>query len=167
MLKGSRAGHVQSFSSRCRAGGPLGHCFTYGQNAHVAQQRYSDEHMLNALREVAAMAGQPMSTGAYEQIQRDRSLPTWLAIVHRFGSWNAACAAAGLAVNDQHAGRAATWDEANTAEAVATFLADPESAGQSFAAYAAWAKGRDGVPSGQTVRNVFGGWNAAKAAASG
>jgi hypothetical protein len=132
----------------------------------VAQQRYSDERMLRALRDAADVVGQPMSTGAYEQIQRERDLPTWLAIVHRFGTWNAACLAAGLKVNAQHSGRAATWDEGSTAEAVAQFLADPEAGGQSFAAYAAWAKGRDGVPSGQTVRNVFGGWNAAKAAAS-
>jgi hypothetical protein len=122
--------------------------------------------MLRALRDAANVIGQPMSTGAYEQIQRAGDLPTWLAIVHRFGTWNAACLAAGLKVNAQHAGRAATWDEASTAEAVAQFLADPEAGGRSFAAYAAWAKGRDGVPSGQTVRNVFGGWNAAKAAAS-
>lgn len=132
----------------------------------VAQQKYSDERMLRALRDAADLAGQPMSTGAYERVQRERDLPTWLAIVHRFGSWNAACIAAGLTVNARRTGRAATWNEASTAEVVARFLADPEAGGQSFAAYAAWAKGRDGVPSGQTVRNVFGGWNAAKSAAS-
>ncbi len=132
----------------------------------MAKQRYSNEQLLQALREAAVITGQPMSTGGYERVQREQGLPTWLAVVHRFGTWNAACAAAGLKVNTQTSGRAATWDDVNTAEAVAEFLADPEAAGQSFAAYAAWAKGRDGVPSGQTVRNVFGGWNAAKAAAS-
>ncbi|MFD1947797.1 homing endonuclease associated repeat-containing protein [Nocardioides aestuarii] len=132
----------------------------------MVQQRYSDEQMLRGLREVAALVGQPMSTGAYERVQRARGLPTWLAIVHRFGSWNEACAAAGLATNAQRAGRSASWNETSVAAAVAEFLADPEAGGQSFAAYAAWAKGRHEVPSGQTVRNVFGGWNVAKVAAA-
>lgn len=133
----------------------------------MANQRYSDDVMLQALRQAAAIVGEPMSTGAYESVQRDQSLPMWLTIVNRFGGWNAACAAAGLEVNSQHRGRAATWDQASAAEAVARFLADPETVGESFAAYTAWAKTREGVPSGPTVKNVFGTWNDAKAAGKG
>lgn len=130
----------------------------------MGNHRYSDEVMLDALRQAAAIVGQPMSTGAYESVQKDRGLPMWLTIVNRFGGWNAACKAAGLKVNSQHKGKAATWDPGSCATAVARFLADPEVASESFAAYVAWAKKRDGVPSGPTVKNVFGTWNEAKAA---
>lgn len=130
------------------------------------QQKYSDDQMLRALRDAAAIAGEPMSTGAYESVQREQDLPMWLTIVHRFGTWNAACTAAGLAVNANHTGRVATWDAASVAAAVGRFLADPEAGGASFAAYTAWAKLHDDAPSGQTVRNTFGTWNAAKAAVS-
>lgn len=130
----------------------------------MANQKYSDDVMLQALRQAAAIVGEPMSTGAYESAQRDQALPMWLTIVHRFGGWNAACEAAGLKVNSQHKGKAATWDAPSCTAAVALFLADPEVDSESFAAYVAWAKKRDGVPSGPTVKNVFGTWNDAKAA---
>jgi hypothetical protein len=131
----------------------------------VANQKYSDEMMLHALRQAAAIVGEPMSTGAYESVQKDQALPMWLTIVNRFGGWNAACEAAGLKVNSQHKGKAATWDTDSCTVAVARFLADPEVVGESFAAYTGWAKKRGGVPSGPTVKNVFGTWNDAKAAA--
>jgi hypothetical protein len=132
----------------------------------MAQQKYSEEQMLEALRQAASVVGQPMSTGAYESVQKDHGLPMWLTIVNRFGGWNAACATAGLQVNSQHKGKAATWDKAPASAAVARFLADPNVESESFTAYSAWAKQRPGVPSGPTVKNVFGTWNAAKAAAA-
>ena len=131
----------------------------------MANQKYSDEMMIQALRQAAAIVGEPMSTGAYESVQKDQTLPMWLTIVNRFGGWNAACEAAGLKVNSQHKGKAATWDTAACADAVARFLADSEVDSESFAAYVAWAKKRHGVPSGPTVKNVFGTWNDAKTAA--
>ena len=130
----------------------------------MVNQKYSDDMMLQALRQAAAIVGQPMSTGAYESVQKDEGLPMWLTIVNRFGGWNAACEAAGLQVNSQHKGKTATWDRESSAAAVTRFLADPEAASESFAAYTAWAKKRGGVPSGPTVKNVFGTWNDAKAA---
>lgn len=131
----------------------------------MANQKYSDEMMLQALRQAAAIVGDPMSTGAYESVQKDQDLPMWLTIVNRFGGWNAACIEAGLKVNSQHKGKAATWSRGSAAAAVTRFLEDQEVASESFAAYIAWAKKRDGVPSGPTVKNVFGTWNDAKAAA--
>lgn len=46
---------------------------------------------------------------------------------------------------------------------VAAYLAT--AGNPSYAGYGAWAKETDGAPSGQTVRNVFGGWAAAVEAA--
>jgi hypothetical protein len=51
--------------------------------------------------------------------------------------------------------------------AVARFLADPEATEASLRAYVVWAKRRADAPSGPTMKNVFGTWNEAKAAAEG
>lgn len=130
----------------------------------MAHQRYSDDALLDALRLAASIVGEPLSTSAYESVKHEQPLPTWLTVVHRFGTWNAACAAAGLKINSQHKGRQPTWDRSTTADAVGRFLAEPEEDRESYAAYSAWAKQRSDAPSGPTVKNVFGTWNAAKVA---
>lgn len=132
----------------------------------VGHQRYSDDVLLDALRFAASVVGEPMSTSAYEALQHEHSLPMWLTVVHRFGTWNAACGAAGLEVNSQHKGRRPTWDPTTSADAVSRFLGDPEQISESYAAYSAWAKQRSDAPSGPTVKNIFGTWNEAKAAAT-
>jgi hypothetical protein len=132
----------------------------------ATRQVYSDEDILGALRAAAALCGEPLSHGRYETVARDVGGPSVARIIQRYGSWRAACTAAGVAsgvrVRDyQHA-----WDVASVTAAVAEYLAAEGSAG-TFAGYVAWAKAGDGRPSGATVRNVLGGWNAAKAAAQG
>lgn len=135
----------------------------------MTNQKYSDEQLIAALRQVAQTVGEPMSRERYEAVQQREAqeLPMWLTITKRFGSWNEACARAGLRVNAQHTGRPPTWDRDSVAVAVATFLADPAASGSSYDAYSAWAKGQHDAPSGPTVRNVFGTWNLAKSAAKG
>lgn len=130
----------------------------------MAAQRYSDEQMLEALRAAASVTGQPMSTGAYTGVQRGGDLPTWTAIKHRFGSWNAACRQAGLEVTVQ-SGRPPTWTTDDVRRVVAEFLADPEVSSSAITAYEAWARPRPDAPSSQTVRNTFGSWSAAKESA--
>lgn len=133
----------------------------------MAQQKYSDEQLIAALRQVAQIVGEPMSRERYEAVQQgqDLGLPMWLTISKRFGTWNEACTRAGLQVNAQHTGRPATWNPESVAQAVARFLNDPEATGASYDAYTAWSRERDDAPSGPTVRNVLGTWNNAKNAA--
>lgn len=112
----------------------------------------SDDDLLAALR-AAAADGRPLSTGAYERHREGAGGPSVAWIVRRFGSWRAACAAAGLPTHARSA-RTATWSEDELVDQVASFLAAAEADGTptSFAGYAAWAGRTDGAPSGATVR---------------
>lgn len=94
--------------------------------------------------------------------------PTSQTAVQRFGSWNDALKAAGLATN--RIGRAKgqlRFDAAAYDKAMAEFTADCESRGlattyKSYTEYAAEHKGE--VPSAAAVRKFYGSWNAALAA---
>ena len=91
--------------------------------------------------------------------------PSSSRIIQRFGSWSAACAAAGLSARAATRRYRSAWGAESVIQAVARYLAGPGASG-SYAGYADWAKNTDGVPSAQTVRNVLGGWAQAKAAAT-
>jgi hypothetical protein len=94
--------------------------------------------------------------------------PTSQTAVQRFGSWNEALKAAGLATNK--IGRAKgqlRFDAAAYDKAIAAFVADCEARGlattyKSYTDYAAEHKGE--VPSAAAVRKFYGSWNAALAA---
>lgn len=94
--------------------------------------------------------------------------PTSQTAVQRFGSWNEALKAAGLATNK--VGRAKgqlRFDAAAYDKAIAAFVADCEVRGlattyKSYTDYAAEHKGE--VPSAAAVRKFYGSWNAALAA---
>ena len=94
--------------------------------------------------------------------------PTSQTAVQRFGSWNEALKAAGLATSK--IGRAKgqlRFDADAYATAIAEFLADCESRGtaatyKAYTEYAAEHKGE--VPSAAAVRKFYGSWNSALAA---
>lgn len=94
--------------------------------------------------------------------------PTSQTAVQRFGSWNEALKAAGLATNK--IGRAkgqVRFDSDAYDKAIAEFLADCESRGtaatyKAYTEYAAEHKGE--VPSAAAVRKFYGSWNSALAA---
>ena len=94
--------------------------------------------------------------------------PTSQTAVQRFGSWNEALKAAGLATNK--IGRAKgqlRFDSDAYDKAIAEFLADCESRGtaatyKAYTEYAAEHKGE--VPSAAAVRKFYGSWNSALAA---
>ena len=129
------------------------------------QQRYSEHDLLRALRAAADEVGDPLTVDRYHAHQTAVGGPTSVLIIQRHGTWNAACAAAGLKVNPRRAGSRRRWTRDDVAAYVAAYLR-VEGSG-SYAGYAAWAKETAGAPSGQTVRNTFGGWDAAKEAATG
>jgi hypothetical protein len=124
---------------------------------------YSDEQVLEGLRQAAAVHGEPLSASAYDAYFPEHGLVSRSRVVQRWGSWNQACAAAGLAVNATHSGYRSKWSAAAIAEHVADYLADVSK--PSYAGYDAWQRDRPGTPSAQTVRNRFGGWKAATLAA--
>lgn len=111
---------------------------------------FTDDDLLAALR--AAAGGDALSTAAYERHRSTAGGPSVAWIIRRFGSWRAACAAAGLPTHARSA-RAATWSDEQLIGYVAAYLADLEpGARSSFAGYSAWAATQDGAPSGATVR---------------
>lgn len=95
--------------------------------------------------------------------------PTSQTAVQRFGSWNEALKAAGLATSS--VGRAKgqlRFDAAAYDKAIAAFVADCEDRGvaatyKTYGEYAAEHKGE--VPSAAAVRKFYGSWNSALASA--
>ncbi len=94
--------------------------------------------------------------------------PTSQTAVQRFGSWNAALKAAGLATSST--GRAKgqlRFDAAAYDRAISAFAADCETRGvpATYKEYSAFAAERKGeVPSAAAVRKFYGSWNQALAA---
>lgn len=112
---------------------------------------FSDDQLLDGLRAAAAELGDPLTNGAYDTWQRVRDTAASPALlIRRFGSWRAACAAAGLRANTTRS-TSRRWSEEDLVAAVADYLAAPGASG-TFADYAAWAKTQDGAPSGATLR---------------
>lgn len=94
--------------------------------------------------------------------------PTSQTAVQRFGSWNEALKAAGLATSSVGRARGQLrFDAAAYEKAIAAFIADCEShgAGATYKAYGEYAAEHKGeVPSAAAVRKFYGSWNAALAA---
>ncbi len=106
--------------------------------------------ILDALR-AAADGGIAMSADAW---RAGGLAPTPPVIIRHFGSWNAAVAAAGLRPRASSGGGVRMlFDRGSCVRAVALFLRDPDLSHFGAAAYDAWARGRDDVPSLATVRN--------------
>lgn len=114
---------------------------------------YSDERIAADLAAAAAELGEPLTASAYDGWQRQCDAASPALLIRRFGSWNAACAHAGVATNKTRS-TSRRWSDDDVVAIVARYLAEPGRTG-SFADYAAWAKEQDGVPSGATLRQRF------------
>ena len=136
-----------------------------------ARERFTHEAIGAGLRELAELRGVGNGPARVPKTAwdswHDSSLPSSARLVQRYGSWNEACRQAGVPVVEQAvvSGPAQRWTEQQIASWVSRFLADPETA-SSYAAYTRWAQARPDAPGAQTVRNRFGGWAAACAAAA-
>ncbi len=122
------------------------------------RETFSDEDILAALRAAALEIGEPLSHGRYESLGRG---PSSARIIQRFGSWSAACAAAGVVSGSASRTYTQRWDRTAVISAVREYLITGSG---TYADYQDWARSED-RPSGATVRNVLGGWAAAKRAA--
>lgn len=122
---------------------------------------FTDAQLLDQIRDAAAELGEPLRVTAYDAWQRGRDAASPALVIRRFGSWNAACEQAGVATNKTRS-TTRRWSDEEMVAIVADYLA---SGGASFAGYAAWAKERDGVPSGATLRQRFPKWSEIKARA--
>lgn len=124
---------------------------------------YSDADLLAAIAAAGAELGEPMTVGAYDAWQRGRDDAASPALlIRRFGSWNQACARAGIATNTTRS-TSRRWSDDDIVAIVADYLRSPQSTG-TFSDYSAWARNQDGVPSGATLRQRLP-WAEAKARA--
>jgi hypothetical protein len=128
------------------------------------RQAFTDDQILEAIRAAARRCGEPLSHSRYDGVSGDVAGPSSARIVQRFGTWRQACSAAGVAAGSAGREYVQRWDRASVVIAVAQYLAS-EGCPRTYAGYEQWARAGADRPSGATVRNVLGGWRAAKAAA--
>ncbi len=124
------------------------------------RQEFSDERLLIDLSSAASAVGEPLTATAYDAWQRGRDAASPALLIRRFGSWNEACARAGVATNKTRS-TTRRWSDADVVEFVASYLRSPGSAG-TFAGYTAWARTAGDVPSGATLRQRFPKWSDVK-----
>ena len=130
----------------------------------VAFERVSEAKVLSDLREAAERLGEPFSIQRYRKQAPSRGWVADFTAANRFGSWAAACRAAGIKSNPRPRARSSRFDER---DCVCALRACAEELGRSptLVGYASWAAGHPDRPKAPTIRYQLGGWNAALRAA--
>jgi hypothetical protein len=130
---------------------------------------FSNADLIAAVWTAASEMGEPLTEARYVEWanrQPRGQVPSQPTVCNRFGSWVAACAAAG--VRPGEASRPAytrTWTREACLEVLRGWL-DIHPASTSVVAYEATrARSADDMPSSPTIRNRFGGWASALQAA--
>ena len=126
--------------------------------------RYSDSTIMENLRTAAEECGQPLTISAYNKFADGKGYPTNLTIMNRFGSWHAACEAAGVKANQQRP-RRRVFDAEDCIAAIRQCTEENDGVVPSYMRYVDWAKGNSQAPSAPTIRNRLGSWKEALEAA--
>ncbi|KRF17034.1 hypothetical protein ASG90_06780 [Nocardioides sp. Soil797] len=129
----------------------------------MAKPTYTDDEMLSGIRAAADGVDGALTVAAYDTWRAQHGGASGIGIIRRFGKWHEACQQAGLDVVVKTT-KKPTFSAEAIVEAVAGYLVEPGSRG-TYGGYREWAKGRDGVPSGPTVRNHFPKWDELRALA--
>lgn len=114
---------------------------------------FSDAQLTAAVAAAAAELGEPLTASSYDAWQRGRDAASPALVIRRFGTWNEACARAGVATNKTRS-TTRRWSDEDVVAIVASYLAAAGSTG-TFADYSEWAQRQDGAPSGATLRQRF------------
>ena len=128
------------------------------------ENRWSDEEVLDAIRD-AALYEFPLTTNAYAELHSQGQIrgPSLPRIWQRFGSWTAACEAAGVvAGKTMRTNYQSRWTDDDLLQIVRRYLLDPNTPNSAHR-FDEWkrAAAPDG-PSFQTLRNRFGSWTDVK-----
>jgi hypothetical protein len=137
---------------------------TFAPKRPKHQPRFSDEDILAAIVAAADEHGDPLSHSRYDEYAAVHGTPTASRVIQRFGTWTAACTAAGVGVLTRNRTYTRRWTPGAMVDAVIDYLASPGATG-TFADYDRWARTQPQHPSSGTVRNQFGSWTAVKTAA--
>lgn len=140
----------------------LAHLRLWG--AGQGESRWSDEDICEALRQASAYEF-PLTTSAYSELLRVGQIegPSVPRIGQRFGSWTAACAAAGVVAGDPwNREYESRWSDEDLLQIARAYLVDPN-APSSAHRFDEWKReyAPDG-PSAQTLRNRLGSWTEVK-----
>jgi len=138
------------------------HLRLWGFGSH--ESRWSDEEILDAIRQ-AAVYEFPLTANAYSDLLSVGQVegPSLPRIGQRFGSWSAACEAAGVVPGQtMRTHYESQWSDSDILTIVRRYLEDP-AVPNSIQGYDAWRRTNapDG-PSGQTIRNRFRTWTEVK-----
>lgn len=126
--------------------------------------RYSDEVIVESLRDAAIVQGSLLSKVAYDEYVAVFGGPSGVLVAKRFGTWKKACQAAGLEVSSLPGNLNRRWGQGQLVDVLIDYF-DSVAARGTFDDYCRWSGEAVGRPSGPTVRNRFGSWTAAKRAA--
>lgn len=140
----------------------LAHLRLWG--AGQGESRWTDGDICEALRE-AAVYEFPLTTTAYSELLQVGQIngPSVPRIGQRFGSWTAACAAAGVVAGDPwNREYESKWSDEDLLQIARAYLIDPNAASSAHR-FDEWKRENapDG-PSAQTLRNRFGSWTEVK-----
>lgn len=124
----------------------------------------SDEAIFAVIRRVAALPGGEPLTGSFYDEHRDGGV-SHARLLQRFGTWTAACKAAGVVPRAANPGRVYTrnWTTDVMVDWVWAYLSNSES--PTYAKFEKWLRDQSGAPSAQTIRNSLGSWVEMKRAA--
>ena len=118
---------------------------------------YSDAYLLSALADAAAEIGATPSVKWWNS-HRDPERPSVTLYGNRFGSWAAACLAAGLAPNaSPRKSYTRAWSEADLLGWVQRYT-DELGELPGYVGYTQWAARTEGAPSGARIRQMLGSW---------
>lgn len=126
-------------------------------------KRKTNEQAVADLRAVAQNLGSESLSWKRYNDGREQGMVHSHGLIRRFGTWSAACEAAGVSpgpARRQTYVRAFSDDE--MLALVREFL---DGGGSTYADFTAWCSARKGGPSAGHIRNTFGTWSAAKTAA--
>lgn len=132
-----------------------------------APTMYSDDELLDVLREAGKICGEPLTLPAYHKEAPKHNWPAALTHTLRFGTWEAACKKAGVKVNKSTGPRKGSVSVEDCLIALRVCRADlidageiPEGGEPSYERYVKWARANK-RPSGPTVRVKVGPWRKA------
>ena len=120
------------------------------------EQIYSDENLLEILRNAASQVEGPLTVAKYQKLKIQ---PTVAIYLKRFGTWNNSCELAGV---EHGVAARKNYKRAHSEEDmlafVASYLADPRTNGSAMG-YDKWQRNVEGAPSLALIRQRVGAWN--------
>jgi len=121
----------------------------------MANQRYSDADIKQALQRISAITSGAVSVAKYDN-SRLPSEPSSALLIQRFGSWQSVCKFAKVETNIASRSYKSQHSQAEVIKLVKSYLA--QQAKPSYKDFAAWLKTQPAAPSAQTCRNAVGSW---------